>query len=132
MNSNFNPDVGGGRGYSLAFTDKDMYASSQHYFTASNQWPIAAMTVSVWMRWVAISPTGIRSWAFSVIAANDPNHIQFGLNVVQPNPNPKGKGWLTNVETFTAQVTTFSPVIDLNSLSKCWTHITMTYNLTGM
>ena len=91
MNISYNPDIGGSRGYSLAFTNNDMYASTQQYFTVSNHWPVTAMTVSVWMRWLAISPTGIRSWAFSVIAANDPNHVQFGLNVVQPNPNVKNK-----------------------------------------
>ena len=64
MNSNFDPDIGGGRGYSLSFTDKDSYASIQNYFTASNQWPVNGMTFSVWMRWVGVSVGGTRSDSF--------------------------------------------------------------------
>ena len=127
MNSNFDPDIGGGTGYSLAFTDKDSYASTQNYFTPSTQWPVTAMTLSVWLRWVGVSPGGIRTWAFTALAANDPNHVQVGLNVVQ-----REKNWLPNVEIFSAEVSSFTPVINLNSFSGCWTHVTMTYNLTGL
>ena len=127
MNTNFDPDIGGGRGYSIAFTDKDAYASVPGYFEPSSKWPVTFMTLSLWMRWVAISPGGIRSWAFSTIAANDTNHVQIALNVVQ-----KQKNWLPNVEVFAAEVSSFTPVTNLNSLSGCWTHITMTYNLTGV
>ena len=123
MNSNFDPDVGGGRGYSIAFTNEDSYASIQNYFTPSTQWPVTAMTFSLWMRWLAVSPGGIRSFAFTVLAKDDPNHVQMLLNVVQ-----RQKNWLPNLEIYATQVTSFSKLVDLDS----WTHVTMTFNLTGL
>ena len=121
------PDVGGGKGYSISFTDKDSYASIQNYFTPSNQWPEKAMTFSVWIRWVAVSPGGTGSFAFTVLAANDPNHVQIGLKVAEKENN-----WVPNVELLLSNLVGFTPVRNLNSLSSCWTHITMTFNLTGM
>ena len=44
MNSNYIPDVGGGRGYSLSFSDQDAYASVQNHFTPSNQWAVNSQT----------------------------------------------------------------------------------------
>ena len=127
MNANFDPDVGGGRGYCIAFTDQDSYASVQNYFTASNQWPVKEMTLSLWMRWVAVSPGGFRSWAFTVLAANDPNQVQLNLNVVQKENN-----WIPNLELYIANLVSFAPVKDLNSLARNWMHVTITFNLTGL
>ena len=74
MNNNFDPDLGGGKGYSIAFTEDDAYASISTYFTASNQWPVNQQTFSVWMRWIGVSPNGFFSSPFSVITANDNSH----------------------------------------------------------
>ena len=127
MNSNFDGDVGGGgRGYSISFTDQDSYASVQKYFTPSDQWPQTAMTLKVWLRFVAISPGGFRSFAFTVLAANDPNHVQVGLNVIQNENN-----WIPNLQVFNAELVSFIPVVDLHSFSSSWTHVPVTYNLTG-
>ena len=84
------------------------------------------MTLSVWLRWVGVSPGGIRSWPFTVLAANDPNHIQIGLNIEQAVNN-----FVPNLELFIAQLTSFAPV-NVNSFSNCWTHVTMTFNSTGI
>ena len=127
MNSNFNPDIGGGRGYSISFADQDSYASVQNYFTPSSQWAVKAMTVSVWLRWVGIPSGGTRSWPFTLLAANDPNHFQLGLNVGQKENN-----WCPNVQLWISELVSFAPVVDLNSFSSSWTHVTMTFNLTGM
>ena len=123
----FDADGGGGRGYSLSFTDQDSYASVRNYFTANDAWPVTSMSLTVWLRWVAVSPGGFRSWAFTVLAANDPNHVQLNLNVVQKENN-----WIPNLELYIANLVSFAPVSNLNSLSNCWTHVTMTFNLTGM
>ena len=128
MNSNFNPDIGGGRGYSISFADQDSYASVQNYFTPSNQWAVEAMTVSVWLRWIGLSSGGTASYPFNVIAANDPNHFQLGFHVVLNENN-----WVPNVQLFIAESISFTPLLpNLNSFSSCWTHVTMTFNLTGM
>jgi len=52
--------------------------------------------------------------------------VQFGLNVVQKTNN-----WVPNFELFLAQTSIFTP-IHLNTFSSSWTHVTVTYNLTGM
>ena len=126
MNANFDADIGGGRGYSLSFADMDSYASIQKYFTPSDQWPVTAMSFSLWMRWVALSPAAIRTFAFTMLAKNDPNHFQMILNVVQ-----RQKNWLPNLEVYAAQVTSFTPA-NINLFSSCWTHVTVTYNLTDL
>ena len=123
--SNFEPDVGGGRGYSIAFTDKDAYASVQNYFTASASWPVKSMSISMWIRWTGVN--GIRSWPFTVMAANDPNHIQIGLNTVQNVNN-----WTPNLQLFITQLTSYAPVTNLNSFSSCWTKVTITFNATDV
>ena len=52
--------------------------------------------------------------------------VQFGLNVVQ-----KANNWVPNLELFLAQSSIFTP-IHLNAFSSAWTHVTVTYNLTGL
>ena len=81
--------------------------------------------MSVWLRWVGIAPGGIRSFALTVLAANDPSHIQFGLNVAQTE-----NGWVPNLEQFLVQSSSFAPV-HLPDFTTSWTHVTMTYNMTG-
>ena len=121
---NYDPDKGGSHGYSLAFTDSDSYASVQNSFTSSNQWPINGMTTSLWVRWVGMR--GTRSWCMTVMTANDPNHVQLGLNDVQKENNG-----IPNLEAFVVQTTTFAPA-NLKSFTSSWTHVTLTYNLTGI
>ena len=107
MNSDWNPDIGGGRGYSISFTDQDSYASVQNYFTPSNHWAVNDMTWSVWLRWVGVSPNGIASYPLTVIAANDPNHILLSLNIGQLENN-----WVPNLELFTTGVPLFVKLLD--------------------
>ena len=68
-----------------------------------------------------------RSFSFTVLAANDPNHVQLGLNIVD-----KPTGVIPNVQLWLTGSPNFAPVTNLNSFSGCWTHITVTFNLTGM
>ena len=126
MDDNYNPDIGGGRGYSLAFTDKDSYATIQSYFSTSKEWPLTAMSLSLWMRFVGLAPGGNRVFVFSLLAKNDPNHLQMLLNLVQRLNN-----WLPNLEVYAAQVTSIAPA-NINKFSSCWTHVTMTYNSTNV
>ena len=61
----------------------------------------------------------------TLIAANDPNHIQLGLNVAQKENNftPNLEIWLNGLVGFTP--------FNVNSFSNDWTRVTMTSNLTG-
>ena len=62
----------------------------------------------------------------TLLANNDPNHLQLGLNVIQNENN-----WIPNLELFTALSNGFTPVVHINMFTNSRTHVTITYNKTG-
>ena len=126
MNDNYDADIGGGRGYSLSFADKDSYATVQHSFTPSTQWAVNEMTMSVWIRFVGM-PLGTLSSPFILLAANDPQHFGLFLNTIRIENN-----WIPNVELYLTGYSFFAPERNLESFSRYWTHVTVTCNLTDL
>eukprot|EP00596_Hydrurales_sp_CCMP1899_P000141 CAMPEP_0119055568 /NCGR_PEP_ID=MMETSP1177-20130426/75791_1 /TAXON_ID=2985 /ORGANISM="Ochromonas sp, Strain CCMP1899" /LENGTH=1294 /DNA_ID=CAMNT_0007036121 /DNA_START=125 /DNA_END=4009 /DNA_ORIENTATION=- len=63
-------------------SDEDQYASVPGYFQPASFWPVHDMTVSAWIRYTGL--VRLSSFAFSMIAGTDTNHIQpFIINVWQ-------------------------------------------------
>ena len=127
MINNYDPDIGGGRGYSLSFADQNSYASICKYFSPSNQWPVNAVTLSMWIRWIGMTPGGIFSSPLTLLAKGDTNHFQLAFDVGQLEND-----WISNIFLVITSVPFFSPVRNLNTISSSWTHLTVTLNLTGM